>query len=264
MDLTLVSWPMLLLALFVFGFAPGLMLRLIVLAYARDDPRRHELRGELYHVPRFERPFWVMEQLELALVEGLSPRIAWAATGRIIHRWHLGSGVRRHRKHPDTFWIPSEEERGAVVSGMEVKLTFEMRDGWCERMWVTVIGRKGRKLIGRLDNEPVGIPRLLGGDVIKFKRDHIIDIWYAHEGQAKICPGDGTPEHPDSMITLEARNGHDKHHQVADDGQFGQLEGLDSAATHEASNGHDKRHEVGADGHRQQPEPPTSLPPSSC
>lgn len=129
MDFTLVSWPMLVLALFVFGFAPGLMLRLIMLAYSRDDPRRHELPGELYHVPRFERPFWVMEQLELALVEGLGQRIKWAATGRVIYRWHLGSGVRRNREHPDTFWIPSEEERSAVVPGMEVKLSFEMRDG---------------------------------------------------------------------------------------------------------------------------------------
>jgi hypothetical protein len=196
MDFTLVSWPMLALALLVFGIAPGLMLRLIVLAYVRDDPRRHELRGELYHVPRFERPFWVMEQLELALVEGLGERIRWAATGRVIQRWHLGSGVRRNRKYPDTYWIPSEEERGAVVPGMEVKLTFEMRDGWGERMWVTVVGRKGRKLIGRLDHEPFGIPRLVRGDVIKFKCDHIIDIWYGHEGEAKVCPGHGTPEHP--------------------------------------------------------------------
>jgi Uncharacterized protein conserved in bacteria (DUF2314) len=233
MDLYVVSWPMLVLALVVFGFAPGLGLRLIVLAYPGDDPRRHELRGELYHVPRFERPFWVMEQLELALVEGLGQRIVWAATGRIIHRWHLGSGVRRNRENPDTFWIPSEEERDAVVPGMEVKLTFEMRDGWGERMWVTVIALKGRKLIGKLDNMPVGIPRLLASDKIKFKRDHIIDIWYAHEGQAKICPGRGTPECPDPRLSRDACNGHDKHHEVA------------------------------ADGHFQLPEPPTSLPTSS-
>jgi len=58
MDFTVISWPMLVLALV------------------------HELRGELHHVPRFERPFWVMEQLELALVEGLGQRIVWAATGR--------------------------------------------------------------------------------------------------------------------------------------------------------------------------------------
>jgi Uncharacterized protein conserved in bacteria (DUF2314) len=220
MDLSVVSWPMLVLALFVFGFAPGLALRLIVLAFPRDDPRRAELRGELYHVPRWERPFWVMEQLEVALVEGIGQRLVWAATGRIIYRWHLGSGVRRNREHPDTFQIPAEEERRAVVPGMDVKLMFEMRDGWGERMWVTVIGLKGRKLIGKLDNMPAGIPRRLEGDKIKFKREHIIDIWYTHEGQPEICPGNGTPEDPDPVLTHGACNGHDRHHEVAAEGYF--------------------------------------------
>jgi hypothetical protein len=75
MTFDIVSWPTLVLALVVFGFAPGLVLRLIVLAFPRDDPRRKELLGELHAVPRFERPFWVAEQLEVALVEGLAPRL---------------------------------------------------------------------------------------------------------------------------------------------------------------------------------------------
>ena len=71
-----VSWPTLLVALLVFGFAPGAVLRLIALAYPRDHPRRRELRGELYAVPRIERPFWVFEQLEVGLCEGLPGRFA--------------------------------------------------------------------------------------------------------------------------------------------------------------------------------------------
>jgi Uncharacterized protein conserved in bacteria (DUF2314) len=175
------AWPTFLIALFVFGFAPGAVLRLIVLAYHREDPRRHELLGELYHVPRIERPFWVAEQLELALAEGLGRRLAWAATGRIIHRWHLGSGVKRNQEHPDTFQIPNEPDRLAVVPGMDVKLMFEMRDGFGERMWVTVTEVKKRYLRGMLSSLPVGIPRLLAGDQIKFKHDHIIDIWYGDD-----------------------------------------------------------------------------------
>ena len=72
----IVSWPSLGVALLVFGFAPGAVLRLIVLAFPRDDPRRRELLSELYAVPRIERPFWVFEQLELALFEGLRRRFA--------------------------------------------------------------------------------------------------------------------------------------------------------------------------------------------
>jgi DNA-binding transcriptional MerR regulator len=83
------GWPTLAIALLVWGFAPGAVLRLIVLAYPRDDPRRRELLGELYAVPRIERPFWVFEQVELGLFEGLRNRAA--------HRKAHGRGVTRGR-----------------------------------------------------------------------------------------------------------------------------------------------------------------------
>jgi DNA-binding transcriptional MerR regulator len=67
-------WPMVLIALFASGFAPGAVLRLIVLLFPKDDPRRMELLGELHAVPRLERPLWVLEQLEVGLFEGLRHR----------------------------------------------------------------------------------------------------------------------------------------------------------------------------------------------
>jgi hypothetical protein len=70
-----IAWPTLLIALVMFGFAPGAVLRLIVLAFRQDDLRRTELLAELPHVPRLERPFWVCEQLEVALFEGLFRRL---------------------------------------------------------------------------------------------------------------------------------------------------------------------------------------------
>jgi hypothetical protein len=69
------SWRTVLVALLVFGFAPGALLRLIALAFRRDDPRRSELLAELRVVPRVERPFWVVEQLELAVFEGVWNRV---------------------------------------------------------------------------------------------------------------------------------------------------------------------------------------------
>jgi hypothetical protein len=74
---TIVSWRSFAVALLVFGFAPGALLRMIVLAFHRDDPRRSELLAELHAVPRIERPFWVVEQLEVALFEGILGRLSW-------------------------------------------------------------------------------------------------------------------------------------------------------------------------------------------
>ena len=51
---------------------------MITLAFRRDDPRRTELLGELPHIPRIERPFWVCEQLEVALFEGVVSRLVSA------------------------------------------------------------------------------------------------------------------------------------------------------------------------------------------
>lgn len=79
------SWPSLGLVVVVFGFAPGFCLRLIVLAYPRDDPRRAELIAELYAVPRIQRPLWVAEQLEVALFEGIGHRVS-AAIRRLTGR----------------------------------------------------------------------------------------------------------------------------------------------------------------------------------
>lgn len=171
-----ISWPTLLIVLVVYGFAPRLVLRLIVLAFQRDDPRRPELLAELDAVPRWERPLWVAEQLEVALIEGLGQRVLLAATGRIIRRWHLGDGVIRNREHPDTFDIPEDDEKALIQSGMFVKLMFEMKDGWCERMWVQVTRIDRRRMVGELRNQPIGIPRLTSGAEVRFTRDHVIDI----------------------------------------------------------------------------------------
>jgi len=166
----------LLIGLLVFGFAPGAVLRLVVLAFHRTDPRRRELLAEIHAVPRFERPFWVLEQVEVAIFEGLWERLVWCATGRVIARWRLGSGVKRHLAYPDTFAIPSDEDRLDIQAGDVVNLMFEMRDGWGERMWVRVTDVGNRRLKGTLVNQPIGIPRLEHGDTITFGRDHVIDI----------------------------------------------------------------------------------------
>lgn len=105
---TVASWRSLLLVIVVFGFAPGFFLRLIVLAYPRDDPRRDELIAELYAVPRIQRPLWVAQQLEVALFEGFGHRISVTirrltdlrrARAQAAQR---GVRVQKHQRHEET------------------------------------------------------------------------------------------------------------------------------------------------------------------
>ncbi|MDR2565920.1 MAG: hypothetical protein LBC97_07650 [Bifidobacteriaceae bacterium] len=58
----------------VFGFAPGVALRVILVAFPKTHPRRTELLAELRAVPYWKRPLWVSEQMEVALCEGLPAR----------------------------------------------------------------------------------------------------------------------------------------------------------------------------------------------
>jgi hypothetical protein len=86
----------LLLAVLVFGFAPGFILRLLVKIYPRKDPRRDELTAQLYVLPRLERPFFVAEQFETVLFEGLPHRIsAWRRRGSKRTRQRVDRATRR-------------------------------------------------------------------------------------------------------------------------------------------------------------------------
>lgn len=62
-------------ALLLLLVAPGPLVRCLVRIYPRDDPRRSELLAELPAVPFSERPFWVLEQVETVLVDGLPSRV---------------------------------------------------------------------------------------------------------------------------------------------------------------------------------------------
>ncbi len=73
------DWTLLLLAILIFGLAPGVVLRLVLKAYPTGHSRREELLAELYAMNWAARPFWVAQQLETAIFEGLPARRARAA-----------------------------------------------------------------------------------------------------------------------------------------------------------------------------------------
>ena len=93
-------------------------------------------------------------------------------------KYLLDDCVELNRKYPETFEIPTEEEKLNIESGDFVKLVFinpdkKAGDGMpeAERMWVrvTVDG------VGVLDNDPV-VVNLKCGDIIEFEDKHIASI----------------------------------------------------------------------------------------
>jgi hypothetical protein len=84
------------------------------------------------------------------------------------------------KENPETFFIPSEQERKSQRVGNSVRLHFHLKDAGpeepnAERMWVTVTQEQGlfRPYKGVLENAPVYIEDLKPGSEITFKPCHI-------------------------------------------------------------------------------------------
>jgi len=105
---TLTSPQLFGISLLVFAFLPGLLLRLLVCLYPKDHPRRTELLGQLYSMPQVRRPWFVVEQLETALTEGLLVR-ARQGLRRARSR-------RQRRDEPDKHDVVADEVRQAAVT----------------------------------------------------------------------------------------------------------------------------------------------------
>lgn len=97
----------------------------------------------------------------------------------------LISGVEMNAAHPDTFEIPDNNERAALVPGQYAKVGFQPTApiGFSgERMWVEVrkVSMKGLKVeyTGVLANDPVCFAPgyLKCGDKVVFGPEHVLSI----------------------------------------------------------------------------------------
>lgn len=92
-------------------------------------------------------------------------------------KYKIHSGIEFNKEYPDTFEIPSDEEKTDIRIRDAVKLPFEeIKTGYCERMWVQVTKIDGDNLVGTLDNEPAMICCLKYKDIVNFHIDSVISI----------------------------------------------------------------------------------------
>ena len=107
--------------------------------------------------------------------------------------WTLDDGEKLHRAHPDTFWIPSLQERESLRVGDLVKLRFlivvvdddgnEEEGG--ERMWVEVEKCHQVYYQGELTNQPACTDEVMLGMVVWFEPRHVIDIMTVAEQESR-------------------------------------------------------------------------------
>lgn len=90
-------------------------------------------------------------------------------------KYTLVDGIERNESNPNTFWIPSEEDKNSLIVGDMVKLGFLDKQGNGERMWVVITEKDGGSFKGTLANNPVFL-KLTYDDEISFEFKHIIDL----------------------------------------------------------------------------------------
>ncbi len=119
---------------------------------------------------------------------------------RLVRRggWDLDDAQARHRKNPDTFWLPPADELAKLKPGASVRLIFRLldladqvrdriepyaADGSPnlvishERMWLWVERLDGDELVGILMNRPESThSRLVPGARVRFRRSDVIDL----------------------------------------------------------------------------------------
>lgn len=173
------------LALLIFGFAPGMVLAAIV-RLIPDLDRRRELQAELYDVPRWEQPFWVVQQFEVAIRVGVFPEVSWMWGRHVWHRCKIESGLESHLKYPDSFEVPDDLAKADLRPGDRAKLMWSVKRMPGERMWVTITERRGDRLVGTLDNWAI-FAFLHPDETVKFHVDDIIDCILEDEEGAEAA-----------------------------------------------------------------------------
>lgn len=91
----------------------------------------------------------------------------------------LIDGVARNSRHPDTFEIPTDEEKLAIKKGDFVKIGLESSEGG-ERFWTIVQSVEGDVITASVDNFLMNFDLDLGQE-LQFGYEHVLSIIDADE-----------------------------------------------------------------------------------
>jgi hypothetical protein len=93
---------------------------------------------------------------------------------------------------PYTFYLPSQRLLDAVRPGDLVQAIFrpapQNRDYGAERMWVTVVERKGGVVVGYLENQPFDMPQIAPGTSVTMPLAFAIDVQWADGHNGPVEP----------------------------------------------------------------------------
>lgn len=86
-------------------------------------------------------------------------------------------GIARNAEHPDTFEIPSVEDKAALNVGDFIKIGGEIPSGRGERFWAIVKEINDEKIKAVVDNDLVLLDEFIDcGDVVEVETKHILAI----------------------------------------------------------------------------------------
>lgn len=111
--------------------------------------------------------------------------VNWDVEASLEHSgWAIESAEERHARSPETFEIPSLEERTSLRVGSGAKLLFWVLDRagdqvapQCERMWVVVESVEDEEYVGVLASSPASSDAAVRrGSHVRFQPEHVCDL----------------------------------------------------------------------------------------
>ncbi len=94
-----------------------------------------------------------------------------------VRGWHIVNAEEQHARQPETFELPTLEQRRKLEPNDQAKVIFVGPTGSSERIWLSIVAvKEGPVYEGFVANEPVAADLPEYGKDITFLPVHVVDI----------------------------------------------------------------------------------------